>query len=97
MVGKALIWFQDLEESGMLMNWNAFVKALLLRFGSSCYDDPMKALTKAKFEVLSNRLRGLLENYKLSYFLSGLKDEIRLPTRNFSPMNLLSTYDLAKI
>lgn len=67
MEGKALIWFHDLEESGMLLDWNAFVKTLLSRFGSSCYDDPMEALTrlrqtdsmedyKAKFKALLNRL-----------------------------------------
>lgn len=108
MEGRALIWFQDLEESGFLTDWDTFVKALLMRFGANFYDDPMEALTslrqtdsmeeyKEKFEALSNRLRGLSETYKLSCFLSGLKDEIRLPVRMFSPTSLLTAYGLSKI
>lgn len=63
-----LIWYQDLEESGFLTNQNiyVFLKALLLRFGTSSYDDPMEALKRlrqtdsvemyiTKFEALSNR------------------------------------------
>lgn len=52
---------------------------------------------KAKFEALSNRFRGFPKNYKLSCFLSDLKDAIRLPIRMSSPTNLLYAYGLAKI
>ena len=56
------------------------VKALQTRFGVTAYDDPMKALTRLKqtstvvsykgnFEILSNRIVGLSESYKLSCFL----------------------------
>ena len=67
-----------------------------MRFGSTAYDDPMETLTrlsqttsvamyKAQFEVLSNRIKGLSSSNKLSCFLSGLKDEIRLPIRMLNP------------
>ena len=57
-----------------------FMKALQTRFGVTAYDDPMKALTRLKqtstvvsykgnFEILSNRIVGLSESYKLSCFL----------------------------
>ncbi|XP_041028991.1 uncharacterized protein LOC121268795 [Juglans microcarpa x Juglans regia] len=106
--GKALVWFQDLDESGLLIGWEEFVTALLLRFGPSSYDDPMEQLTrlrqvdtveeyKANFEALSNRLRRLSESYKLSCFLSGLKDEIRLTVRMFNPNSLMEAYGLARI
>lgn len=63
------------------------MKAILVRFGPSMYDDPRETLTrlkqtstiaiyKAQFEVLSNRLKGLPKRHKLSSFSSGLKDEI---------------------
>lgn len=52
---------------------------------------------KAQFESLSNCLRALLENHKLNYFLSGLKDEIRLPIRMLNPINLSAAFGLAKI
>ncbi|KAF5462657.1 hypothetical protein F2P56_018645 [Juglans regia] len=108
MEGPSLVWFQDLEESGTIQDWEGFTKALLVRFGPSAYDDPMEYLTRLKqtgsvedyktsFEGLSNRLKKLSEDYKLSCFLSGLKDEIRLPVRMFGPKNLLTAYSLAKI
>jgi hypothetical protein len=108
MEGKALIWFQDMQQSGSLPNWEALTQGLFDRFGPSAYDDLKESLTrlkqntfvedyKAKFEVLSNRLRDLSENYKLSCFLSGLKENIRLPVRMFSPKTLLAAYGLAKI
>lgn len=50
---------------------------------------------KAQFETLSNRLRRLSDTYKLSYFLSGLKVEIRLPM--FNPSNLSIAYSLSKL
>jgi len=79
-----------------------FTDALLLRF------DPMETLTrlrqtstvtlyKIQFEVLSNRLKNLSEEYKLSCFLNGLKDDIRLPLRLLSPQNLNNAFTMAKI
>lgn len=52
---------------------------------------------KAQFEALTTRLQGLIDYDKLSYFLSVLKDKIRLPTRMFSPLNLNSTFGLCGI
>lgn len=54
-----------------------------MRFGTHTYDDPMEIRIKLRqtstveeykgqFKALSNRLKGLDEGYKLSYFLSGL-------------------------
>jgi len=94
--------------SGYLPDWEIISQALLDRFGPSSYDDPMKALTRLKqqssveeykgnFEVLPNRLRSSSENYKLSCFLNGLKEEIRLPVRMFTPKTLLAAYGLVKI
>jgi hypothetical protein len=107
MEGDALIRFQDLDESGYFSTWNDFSEALLLRFGPA-YDDPMEAITrlrqtstvtlyKTQFEVLSNRLKNLSEKYKLGCFLSGLKDDIRLPFRLLSPQNLNKAFAMAKI
>ena len=92
MEGEALIWFQDAKNSGLFSDWEAFVKAVHVRFGATSYDDPMESLTrlkqtssviayKGKFEAISNRVRSLPELHKLSCFLNGLKDEVRLPLR----------------
>ena len=87
---EALIWFQEAEEAGVSSDWESFVPALHVRFGTSACDDPIEVLTrmrqtstlalyKAEFEAVSNRVKGLSPLHKLSCFLSGLKDEIRLP------------------
>lgn len=79
---------------------------MLIRFGPTTYDDPRETLTKLKqttyvsayksqFEYLSNQLKGL--SHKLSCFLSGLKNEIRLHIRTLNHINLNATFGLAKI
>lgn len=99
---EALIWFQDASKVGIFHSWEGFTQVVQVRFGSSAYDDPIEALTrlkqtqsittyKAKFELLSNRTKGVSEKNKLSYFLSGLKDEVRLLVR------MLNAFGLAKI
>ena len=40
-----LVWFQDAKDAGQFTSWEAFVKSLHTRFGTSTYDDPMEALT----------------------------------------------------
>lgn len=108
MEGKALVWFQELRTSNNLTTWSEFIKALQIRFGRGSYDDPMETLVKLKqtgsieeyksqFELLANRVVGLLDNLKLSCFLGGLSDEIRLPVRMFNPRTLTDAYSLAKI
>ncbi|XP_075660010.1 uncharacterized protein LOC142629848 [Castanea sativa] len=87
MDGEALVWFQEGEDAGVFGNWEALVQALLIRFRSTTYDDPMEPLTrlrqtsivamyKGEFKVLSNRIKGLSPTHKLSCFLSGLKDKL---------------------
>ena len=106
--GEALIWFQDAEQVGGFASWEVFVKAVQIRFGVTAYDDPMEALTRLKqvssvvaykgnFEILSNRVTRLFESHKLSCFLSGLKDEIRLQVRMLVPKSLNEAFGLAKI
>ena len=108
MEGKALVWFQDIEAAGGLNSWEGFVRALQTRFRGSPYDDPMEALIRLKqtttveeykgqFEALSNQLRGLAESYKLSCFLSGLREDIRFMVRMLNPVNLHMAFWLAKM
>ena len=52
---------------------------------------------KSQFEVISNRIKGLSEPHKLSCFLSGLRDEIRLAIRMLNPTSLHQAFGLAKI
>ena len=81
---------------------------MLIRFGTAAYDDLMKALIrlrrsstvsayKGEFESLSNRIKCLSPQHKLSCFLSELKDEIRLSVRILNPPSLNANFGLAKI
>lgn len=107
MEGEALVWFQNANEASQFPTWEAFLQALLTSFGL-VYDDPMDSLMQlhqtskvaeytTQFEALSNRLWGLSDRNRLSCFLSGLKDEVRLPLRMLSPRTLVATFRLAKL
>jgi hypothetical protein len=101
---EALVWFQDCEHE--LHGWHDFVRAIQIRFGSASYDDPMELLTKLKqthtiatyksqFKSTSNRVRDLSDIHKLSCFMSGMKDEIRLAVKMQGPRNLGEAYAYA--
>jgi hypothetical protein len=103
-----LIWFQDAEGTSQVNTWDSFYKSCITRFGPTAYDDPMESMTrlrqtstvevyKAQFEALTNRLRGLFEGYKLSCFLSGLNEEIKLLVKLLAPTSLLQAFSLAKM
>ena len=105
---EALIWFQEVEEARVFSDWESFVPTLHVRFGTSAYDDPMEVLTRmsqtsivalytVEFEAVSYRVKGLSPLHKLSCFLSGLRDEIRLPVRMLNPQSLNEAFGLAKI
>ena len=51
----------------------------------------------AQFEVISNRIKGLSSSHRLSCFLSGLKNEIRLPFRMLNPQLLKEAFGLSRI
>jgi hypothetical protein len=55
------------------------------------------AAYKSQFESTSNRVRDLSDMHKLSCFMSGIKDEIRLVVKMQGPRNLGEAYALAKI
>jgi hypothetical protein len=88
--------------------WDDFVRAIQLRFGPASYNDPMELLTKLKhtnfviaykgqFESPSNRIRNLSDMHKLSCFMNGLKDEVRLAVKMHGLRSLGEAYALAKI
>jgi len=49
---------------------------------------------KIRFELLSNQVWGLSNTYKLSCFLGGSKDEIKIVLRMLNPSNVMATYGL---
>lgn len=55
------------------------------------------ALYKGEFKALSNRIRSLSAQHIFSSFLSGLKDEVRVPMRMLNSPTLIAAFGLAKI
>jgi hypothetical protein len=108
MEGKALTWYQWLRDSEALGTWAEFIDALKVRFTLSAYDDPIGAFTKLKqtntvkeyqsqFEVLSNCIAGLSEEFRVRNFLSGLKEEIRITVVMLMPTTLTLAFGLARL
>ncbi|KAF5456115.1 hypothetical protein F2P56_025626 [Juglans regia] len=105
MHGEALIWYKGAWDNGQFTSWETLTRILQIRFGPTTYDDPMEALTKLKqtstvsayqtqFEALSNRINGLSDAHKLSCFISGLKDDVRLILKMFNPTSLIGAFGL---
>lgn len=108
MEGPALIWYQYMHNHGLILDWTGFCEALTLRFGTSMYDDPKGALAKlcqkgnvseyqAQFEALSNQVQGLSEPFLVSFFVSGLKPEIKRELLVAQPKSLLQAMSLARL
>ena len=108
MEGKALTWFYWLKESSPPASWEEFVEAICIRFGPSAYEDPVGIFTKLRqrgsiedyqteFETLSNQISGLSEEFRISTFLSGLKDELRIIVTMFKPSTLAAAFGLARL
>ncbi|KAA8549923.1 hypothetical protein F0562_001607 [Nyssa sinensis] len=108
MEGKALTWYYWLKKSSPVTKWGDFVEALRTKFGPSAYEDPVGAFTKLRqtgsvedyqtaFEILSNKISGVSEEFRISTFLSGLKDELRIIVTMFKPNTLAAAFGLARL
>ncbi|KAB5524458.1 hypothetical protein DKX38_022207 [Salix brachista] len=103
MEGKALTWYYWLKESSPVATWEEFKEAIRIRFGPSAYEDPVGAFTKLRqtgsveeyqsaFEILSNKITDLSEEFRISTFLSGLRDELRIIVTMFRPNTLSAAF-----
>lgn len=72
MDGLVYAWYKWIVKNSLVQNWVEFLKALLLRFGSTLYDDPKATLKELKqtrsvveyqtqFKEISTRVTGLSE------------------------------------
>lgn len=108
MEGKALSWYSWLMNSSPLKSWEEFVVALKTHFGPSAYEDPVGVFTKlqqtstvedyqSRFEVLSNRIIGLTEEFWINTFISGLREDLRITIFMFKPTTLFAAFGLARL
>ncbi|KAH7670301.1 Retrotransposon gag domain-containing protein [Dioscorea alata] len=104
----ALHWYKLLESDHAITSWEAFSKALILRFGPTEYEDLAISLTKLHqqttvsayqkhFEALATKVAGLSENLLTAKFISGLKDELRYDVQIFKPTTFSATVGLARL
>ncbi|XP_077219649.1 uncharacterized protein LOC143853808 [Tasmannia lanceolata] len=106
--GPALAWFQWARSNNLIHSWKGFLDAICLRFGPSLSQNPKGALAKihqktsveeyqSRFEDLSNTVSGLPESFLVSFFISGLKLELRRELQVLQPTSLLQTISFARI
>ena len=107
--GKALAWHQSFMKSRNRVwpSWKEHKEAITIRFGTQPFDDPLAELMKLRrhgsiehyqesFDALLNRVE-LPMGHAMSYFLSGLCDEIENAVRMFRPQTIHDAYCLAKL
>ncbi|KAK8951688.1 hypothetical protein KSP39_PZI004152 [Platanthera zijinensis] len=108
--GKALYWHQAYMKARITRqwpHWEEYGKAIADRFGSLLIDDPMSDLKNLRqtgsvqayvdaFDVLLHRV-DISEDYAISLFLPGLKDEIEFAVRMFHPKSLREVCSLARL
>lgn len=108
MQGPALGWYKWLHSTQQLTTWDAFTRALELRFGPSTFENHQTALFKshqtgsvtdyqAQFETLSNRVNGLSSELLLNCFLSGLRNDIQRDLAVLRPKSFPDAIGLAKL
>ncbi|XP_062109432.1 uncharacterized protein LOC133820560 [Humulus lupulus] len=106
--GAASAWFQWMEKGGSFTDWDAFLRALQLRFGTSIYDDPLGCISKltqtgrvadyrAEFESLMPRITGVQDSMFLNFFIWGLKLEIRRELLMAKPIDLADAMAKAQL
>lgn len=107
--GRASSWFQWLKHNRMLNNitWDQFLLKVQYHFGSSRFDDHEGNLAKlvqhgtvdafqSEFEDLMNKTRDVSEALLISFFISGLKPNIRRELQFHRPPTLEGTFAVAR-
>lgn len=108
--GKALLWHQAYMKGRITREvpmWEEYVRAMSARFGTREYEDPMTEMVSLRqthsvqqyldrFDELHNAL-DLPDQYAMSCFLAGLKQEISGLVRMFKPQTLQDAVSLAKL
>ena len=97
--GRALKWYEWMEQNQQISTWTAFLTSLKARFGPSDYEDVQGNLSKLvqkgtvadyqdEFESLSTRTVGLSDKFLLSCFISGLKPYLKREVQISRPDNM---------
>ncbi|KAH9649714.1 hypothetical protein KPL70_026087 [Citrus sinensis] len=107
MEGRATAWYQWMKMNSLLTTWKEFLQNLKHHFGASLYEDPQGNLSKlsqtttvaefqTSFEDLMNRVTGISEPLLISFFITGLKSNIRRELLFARPSSLMEAFALAR-
>lgn len=106
--GKASAWYQWMKANKLLTTWTEFLQNLKLRFGMSIYEDHQGNLSKltqtttvaefqSEFEDLMNKVTGISEPLPISFFITGLRADIRREFLISRPSSLMEAFALARV
>lgn len=110
--GKVDNWFQGIKLERPNLNWPEFEKLLCQRFSDHFGRDIVEEFNKLqqtstiekyqeKFEELKTLMliknRSLTEEYFVSSFTSGLKDEVKPMVKMFKPTTLLGAFEVVHL
>ena len=107
MEGRAAAWYQWMKANSLLTTWRSFFVSLKSRFGASMYEDHEGNLSKltqtstvadfqSAFEDLMNKFTGISEPLLISFFITGLKPDIRRELLFTRPTSLMEAFALAR-
>lgn len=108
MEGAAYAWYKWVMKNALMQTWPEFLNALLLRFGTSLYDDPKAALKELRqnstvteyqtqFEEISTKVTGLSEQWLVSFFIAKLQDQLKCELLLAQPTSYYQVVSLAKL
>ena len=106
--GISLQWNKWLNKFRGPLIWSEFVKAVLLRFVPTEYEDPSESLTRHRqtttvktyqeaFKRLSHKVDGLPKSFLIGCFVAGLRDNVRIDVKIKQPHTLANAIKVARL
>lgn len=104
----ALAWIRGLRRNKLLTTWGKFREDLTERFGSSAFEDKLEELSRlqqtgtvaaymAQFEKLLNEVEGQTEESLITFFIGGLKPDIKNQLKIARLLSLRKALATAKV
>lgn len=108
MEGSALDWIRRLKKNGMLSSWDHLRTEIRERFGESEYEDSLAELTRfqqsstvanyiSEYERRLNDVTGMTEKALVTFFVGGLREDLRSDFKIAKPTSLKQAFTLAKM
>lgn len=104
----ALVWIRGLRRNNLISTWAKFTEDLSERFGGSAFDDKLEELSRlqqtgtvaaymAQFENLLNEVEGQTKEALITFFIGGLKLEIKNQLKIMRPTSLWKALETTKV